>query len=320
MINKKYLKNIIGIVISISILYYLFYTVNIDDVWANIKELPLYLYISLLGIYIINLMLRTYRWSIIIDLSDRVHLSSIFKAIIYGYLFNTLLPAKLGEIAKVEYLSQKYNDSRSFFLGTAVIDRIFDVLIIVLFFGLSVLYSDIVMSILVNSWAPIVFLLLGFLSSIIILININKFKRYIIYMPYVIKNKLEVYIDNIEDSSRVLSSLKKLFILVILSVFIWMLSCLSCFLILYSMGIQLPFYVYFFVVSAGVFGMIIPSTSANLGVYHGVATASLMLFMVTREDALSYAIIAHAFDTIPNLTFGLLIYYTKFTVKDFNNV
>lgn len=317
--NNKYFKNVVGIIISLSILYYLFFSVDIKVIWENIKELPLYLYISLFGIYIVNLTLRTFRWSLIIDHSDKVRLQSIFKAIIYGYLLNTLLPAKLGEIAKVEYLSQKYNASRSFFLGTAVIDRIFDVLIIVLFFGLSILYSEIVMSILMNSWVPVALLLFGFICSILLIINIKKIDKYLFYLPKKLKLKLEIYIDKIDESSKILTSYRKLSIIITLSVIIWMLSCLSCFLILYAMGIQLPFYVYFFVVSAGVFGMIIPSTSANIGVYHGVATASLMLFMVSREDALSYAIIAHAFDTIPNITFGLILFYTKFKIKDLIN-
>jgi uncharacterized membrane protein YbhN (UPF0104 family) len=89
--------------------------------------------------------------------------------------------------------------------------------------------------------------------------------------------------------------------MVVVSIIIWSITLVMFFIIMKDLSISIPFYAYFFIVSAGTFGMIIPSTSANVGVYHAVAMGSLMLFMVPKEQALSFAIIAHAFDFFPNI-------------------
>lgn len=41
-------------------------------------------------------------------------------------MLNQLLPAKMGEIGRTEYLTRKSKNSRSFLLGTILVERIFD--------------------------------------------------------------------------------------------------------------------------------------------------------------------------------------------------
>jgi uncharacterized membrane protein YbhN (UPF0104 family) len=89
---------------------------------------------------------------------------------------------------------------------------------------------------------------------------------------------------------------------------IWMLTLFTSFLILQGLNLYLPFYGYFFVVAVGVLGLVIPSTSGGIGVFHAMATAALVLLGVAPEKALAYAIIAHAFDFIPNVFIGLVIF------------
>jgi len=91
------------------------------------------------------------------------------------------------------------------------------------------------------------------------------------------------------------------------SLLIWALTLLSSFLILWGLDIYLQFFGYFFLVAAGVLGLIIPSTSGSIGVFHAVATGALVLLGVESEKALAYAIIAHAFDFFHNVIIGLVV-------------
>jgi uncharacterized membrane protein YbhN (UPF0104 family) len=70
----------------------------------------------------------------------------------------------------------------------------------------------------------------------------------------------------------------------------------------------LPFYAYFFIIAAGILGMIIPSTSGGIGVHHAIATGSLLTFGVEPTKALSFSIIAHAFDFFPSVILGGLFF------------
>jgi uncharacterized membrane protein YbhN (UPF0104 family) len=95
--------------------------------------------------------------------------------------------------------------------------------------------------------------------------------------------------------------------MIALTLLVWFGILISCSLILFGVGITLPFYAYIFIVSVGALGMVIPSSPANVGVYHAVAMGAVMLFMVDKETALTYAIISHAADLIPNVMFGLFV-------------
>lgn len=310
--NNNKIKILIGLLISIVFIYFIFLNVDLSEIWQNLRSLSWYLYLVLLVIYLINLMLRTLRWQIVIQQAHKVKFKHIFKALVYGYMLNQLLPIKVGEVARAEYLTQKNHINRSFMLGSVAVERVFDMLVIVFFFGISVLFSDTVMSRLESNWMPVFILLVGFILIIILFLNLEILKNISKYLPNKLRKITDSVIDNLNKSFKIFYSLKNVFKISVVTIVVWILTCLSCFLIINELGIQIPFYAYFFIVSAGTFGMIIPSTSGNIGVYHGVAMASLMLFMVSKEQALSYAIIAHAFDFLPNVILGTVLYFSNF--------
>lgn len=308
--NKK--KILIGLLVSILFIYFIIKNVDLSIIWINIQGLSWYLYVVILVIYLVNLVLRTFRWQIVIQPISEVKFVDIFKALVYGYMLNQILPVKVGEVARAEYLTRKNKVSRSSMLGTVAVERVFDMLVVLLFFGISVLFSETVMNRMESSWLPVSLLIVGFILIIIIFLNLNFFKYFTTHLPIKLNKFIDGVIDNLSYSFKIFYSIKNVFKISIITLLVWLLTCLSCYLIVNELGIQIPYYAYFFIVSAGTFGMIIPSTSGNIGVYHGVAMAALMLFMVSKEEALSYAIISHAFDFIPNIVLGTILYFSNF--------
>jgi len=301
-------KILLGILFSLLTILFIIYYVDLREVWKNLQKISWYIIILVLAVYLINMLLRAVRWHIIIKQEFDIQLKLVFKAMIYGYALNQLLPLKMGEIGRAEYLTRKNKESRSFLLGTIAVERIFDVLIISIFLGFSILFSETLMNNFKSNIISVILLLITFTGAVIIFFNLNILKKITRYLPSKFELFVNHVIDNIVQALSIFNSFWKVLNVFLVSLIIWSLTCFSFFLILTDIGITIPFYAYFFIVSAGTFGMIIPSTIANVGVYHVVAMGALMIFMVPRAQALTFAIIAHALDFFPSIIIAGIIF------------
>jgi glycosyltransferase 2 family protein len=321
-LDKQKIKIVIGILFSIAAIIIIVLLVDMREVWENLKKLSLPVVATVLSLYMINMLLRTLRWKLIIAQKTDIKFNLVFKALIYGYTLNQLLPLKMGEIGRAEYLTRQSGESRSFLLGTIVVERIMDMFIILMFFGFSVLFSETVLNNLTSNLFSVIFFIAAFLGGLFLFFNLGIVKKLTKRLPLKAEKFVDHVIDNLIQSVSLFSSYTKVIIILLLSLLVWGLTCFSFYLIIKDLNISVPFYAYFFIVSAGTMGMIIPATSANIGVYHAVAMGALMIFMVTKTQALAFAIIAHAFDFFPAVLLGtgLFIHGRFDSLKSFQNI
>ncbi len=304
MFRHKWLKICLGILLSAIAIVFIVKSVDLGQVWSNLKRLSLTTVPVLFTVYMAGMLIRSWRWHIIIKQKAPIPFKLVFKALVLGYTLNQLLPAKVGELARVEYLRENSEQGRSFLLGTIVVERIFDLLVILLFFGAAVFFSSTLMNHLRSNLMS--FVLFAGAATLVTLafFNLQRFKMLTKLFPEKIKSFLDKVIDRLVQSVKIFKDGKATLLTMLLTLLIWVLTCFMFVLIAGDLGIEIPPYAYLFLVSAGTFGMVIPSTSANIGVYHAIAMGALMLFMVPKEQALSFAIIAHAFDFFPAIILG----------------
>src|SRR5437764_10273847 len=82
-----------------------------------------------------SILLRVVRWQTLFDPTRRPPIRSLTKATIIGFFFNSILPARAGEIARILALKKYAGTSRAETTATVVVERLFDVssLIVLLF-------------------------------------------------------------------------------------------------------------------------------------------------------------------------------------------
>jgi glycosyltransferase 2 family protein len=301
----KTFRIVIGLIISISLIVYLFYKIDFTSVKQAISNFKTVVFLVLLIVYVAGMFLRTLRWQLLISQQEDLRGLIVFKALTIGYMINNLLPAKVGELARMEYIQRKHSVGRSFLLGTIFIERIIDLLIVLLFFAFSLLFSQTSRAVISNNhW--ILFLMTGILIlSVYFIIKPKAISWFIIGFPVKMKSKFEQILSSFAGALKFIKNRKILFPVSYLSIAIWGLTLLTAYSILWGLNITLPFYGYLFLVAAGVLGLVIPSTAGSIGVYHAIATGALVLLGITPEKALSYAIISHAFDFLPNVFLGI---------------
>jgi len=85
----------------------------------------------------------------------------------------------------------------------------------------------------------------------------------------------------------------------------WGAVFLFTYLVMMAFGLTLPFYAAIMVVIFTAFGKIIPSSPGAIGTYHYLVIIVLTAFGISKELALSYAIVLHAFGFLAEVAAGL---------------
>ena len=245
-LKSNYFKAILGLLLSLVAVYLIIANVDLNEVWVHLRALPLSLIIILILLFTISIFVRANRWKIIINQKHPITIRLVLKALVYGIMLNQLLPVKIGEIARAEYLTQKYSSNRSFFLISIVIERLFDMIIISIFFVLSIFLSNTIQSIINTDLGLIPIAIAIIVFFILFIRNIKILKRLVDIAPKPVKNFLTRLIDNLIQGIDLFSNSKNLISVFFLTLFIWSLTIIKYYLIIDFLNIEIPYYAYFF--------------------------------------------------------------------------
>ena len=121
----------IGVLISLASVYLVLRGVDLRqtaDLLGGAR--PAWLLVAVAGI-VADLVFRALRWQVLIRPICRVPLRRLSAYMLVGYLANNVLPARLGELVRSHYLGDREGISRSATLGTVVVERIVDTVVLV---------------------------------------------------------------------------------------------------------------------------------------------------------------------------------------------
>ena len=133
------MKFLLFLGIGVGLVYLIVRKITPDE-WGNIKQAAItadYKWVGaslIIGVF--SHLLRAMRWRLLIEpLPEGItpRLSNTFFAVIIGYMANYALP-RLGEVSRCGVLSKYEKISFAGLVGTVIVERIIDLLMMVLFF------------------------------------------------------------------------------------------------------------------------------------------------------------------------------------------
>lgn len=89
-----------------------------------------------IGFYAINMVVRIWRWRRLLWNVKILSFGSVASALLVGYAVNNILPARLGELFRANYVRQNHRVPRSAVIGSIVVERLLDGLLAVM--GLAI--------------------------------------------------------------------------------------------------------------------------------------------------------------------------------------
>jgi hypothetical protein len=255
---------------------------------------------------------RTIRWNLLIEpLGHKPRILNTFLAVMIGYLMNLALP-RMGEISKCGVLARYEKIPFTKLVGTVVLERLIDVLMLLLAL-LIVVFTQFgqVLEFLNNNpevkekiekviYSPI---LIGILVFIILFLWFLRHK----ILASAFMRKMMGFVFQFVEGFKSILKMKKKGAFIFHSFSIWFLYYLMTYCVFFSFGFtsHLPALAGLTVFVLGSFGMVAP-VQGGIGAWHFMVIEGLTLYGVNKADGQVYALVAHGSMTILIIILGLI--------------
>jgi uncharacterized protein (TIRG00374 family) len=293
----KRLRLWIGILISVLCLGLALKDVRFADVWEALQGANYVLVIITVLMTAVGLFGRALRWQLLFYPKKDLPFAKVFAVLNIGYLLMNVLPARLGDVARAILLGELTGVSKARALSTIVVERVTDVLVILLFLASVVLFVP------VPEWAARSAMLLGvaFVGLAVVLVAFARQRerglallhRLARLAPFVDRESVWHLVGSLLDGLEILRYWRAAGQLLLGSVLIWLLALIQFHSVILAFDLQVPVAATVFIMCVTALGMTVPSSPGYIGVWEYIIVLGLSIFGVDKSHALSYALVLH---------------------------
>ncbi len=131
----------IGLLVSVALLWYALSDLHWKEIWAALQRANYWWLIPGVAVYFVSVWFRAWRWGFLLRGSKQVSAHRLFPVVIIGYMGNDILPFRLGEVLRAYVLWRKEGINIGTTFTTAILERLFDGLTMVLFVLFGLLFA-----------------------------------------------------------------------------------------------------------------------------------------------------------------------------------
>jgi len=313
--TKNSLKIIFGLLISVGFLFLAFRQLDFQQMKQAFSLANYWLLIPSLIIIFTSHWLRSVRWQFLMNPIGKVPVGNLFSALLIGYAANMVLPAHLGEFLRAYVVGKKRAIPGSSALATIVVERIIDILSIVLILAVTLVIYPFPDWVKKSGYIMFVFAIGLFVFLILMKVYTEATMRFIRTVlkpfPHSIQEKVENLSRSFIGGLKPMKSNFDYIIIFVLSMVIWLCYWAVIYINLYTFNLVAE---YNLGVTTGLvllvittISVVVPSSPGYIGTYHWLCQISLELFHVPRAIGLTYAIVVHAMNFFPIFLVGIVL-------------
>ena len=337
--NRKIgISLLLGTAVSLTTLYFAFRNVPINELLEYLTTINYVWIIPTVAAILFAFGLRAARWRFILASNYPVGFWQAFHPLMIGFMINCVLPGRVGELARPLVLNRKEAVPISTGLATVAVERIFDLIILLLLFlavssvvriapGFNVTFGGYRLNYEVLITVFNSMLKIGFLMVIgLFLVTLGKTRelanRLILSAPELLffastssrdwlKEKVSRpavrIIENIASGMALIKDPKRIIICFIYSLAVWFFTALSYYL--FSIGcpqINLTLSEITAVMVIICFVIALPSVPGYWGLWEAGGVFAMLLFGVSESEAAGYTLANHAVQIVPVVLVGLV--------------
>lgn len=297
----------IGLVVSAVCLWLLLRTVNVERVGDALSRADArWIGVSVLLLFC-AMTLRFWRWQLLFLPTNRVSFYGVSASTLVGYMLNTVLPGRVGELARAALLSRTDGVSTARVLGTILVEKILDVTVLLVLLGVLTAFLPLPAEMTAGGLSAAV--LFGAVAVAFFALSqlrarvVPWMERAIDPLPLLRRIRPSALADLVLGSADALRHPSLLAVHLVLAPLMWLVALAMCYAVMRAFGMELPWTAPALVVAMTNLGMTVPSAPGYVGVYHYIATLTLTsgMFSVDRDVAAAFAVALHA------LSFGLFL-------------
>ncbi len=303
LMKRKNIILILKILTSILILSILLYKLDYNAVIYNLKTLPLIIILLMVVEYCIAVFMNSLAFFVLFkERNKKIKFLDFLKLNWYAFSIGQFSPGRVGEMGITYLLKKRYNFAIGKSFASFLVYRISAVVVLLLFGLIAIpLYFD-----NLNSWIPIIILFLVFIICFILAIHNDKLRffirKYILrkYAPLISGFYIEIK-QIIRKKSLVIKS-------TLISALKFSYGALTVTIILYILGIKVPFLLVLGINSISMLFTFIPISFSGIGIKE---SAAVFLFYYLGYNAATIGAVYIMFTaTYLILNFSIFLYFT----------
>jgi hypothetical protein len=228
-----------------------------------------------------------------------------------GLLFNSILPARAGEAARIVILHQEARTSRVEALGTAVVERLYDVVALLLLLFLTAPFLPEV------TWLHRAAVVAAVLTALIVVIVfvLDRYRVRPIHfalkplerIPRVSAEHVERAAENLVQGLGALHRPRLAIPAFLLTLASWLVLAAAFWFVLIGFDLGLGFDAGMLVLVTTTLALVIPSAPGGLGVFEAGGVVALRAYGIDDSTALSCTVVLHALSILPYAAAGFVV-------------
>ena len=293
---KKFLV-ILGVVFSAVFLWLALKDTNVDEVkhaFAEAKLWPMIpMFATMFGFY----WLKAIRWSKLLSPSHQVSGTQLVPAMMAGAAGNNLLPAHFGELVRVYFAGKKFDIPKTTVLATLVVERLFDIVVVLVIFAIALMAGDYSASIFTGAVILLSAAIVIAIASVLLTIYtdwvIAFVDRRLTFLSAGMREQIATQINNLTTGLMALRQRNLYFEVLLNSLVQWLLmaACLYCALLAFN--IEASPMVGIVILGFTVVGLSLPTSPGFFGTIEYCYVLALGAIGVDASTAISAAIYYH---------------------------
>ncbi len=309
---KTKINVILGLLVGLIFVWLAFRGTDIEGIKSSFKSANYFYLIPIVLLSVVVLMLRSYRWGVILEPLEKIDQRTLFSITAVGFMAISLLPVRMGEFVRPYLISRKSSIRIGSALATIVVERIFDMLTLMMVLLLILMMVELPEWIF-RSACSILLIIIPLLFILIFMAvkrdaSVKGVDRIIRVLPEALSSRLMRLFHSFLDGLQILPDLKKTFYLAFLSILIWSLVAFATYILFSSFesmsGLSMAAAYTVLIITA--LGVTLPTAPGFVGNYHYSCVLALTLFGITKNDALTFAILLHFIQVMVTILLGLI--------------
>ncbi len=300
---RRVALGVVGLGVSALFLWLALRKVPLAAAWNRIATVSLGILALSLVTKLVGFGMMTGRTRTLLKPVAPLGVGPVFRSVLLGFAANNVLPARLGDVVRVDYLGRRSGAGFGPCLAVVAFERVVDTFCLVLLLACALpvllgrVHPGVGLALLVAG------ALLAMAAAVIVSHHPDAFvrlgRRVAGVLGRAFADRVEPLLARFATGLAAVSSTRSVLAVMAFSLGYWGSSLGSVALWILAFGLQLPWYAPLVVLLFISLGTLLPASPSFVGTYEYFAAAGLKLLGVGATAATSFALVGHVVAVVP---------------------
>ena len=317
---KSHLRAIIIAALTLGLLALFFRHADFGSVWAAMREADRGLLLLALATTVPLYIVRAWRWQYFLAPIGPTRFSVALATTIIGFAATSVLPARAGEVLRPYLLARREGLSATAAFATIVVERLMDLITVLLLFAAFVLVFDPGMALVddrvyravkLGGLAAAAASLVALVFMIVIAGHPERVSRVPAFFDRVLPSRFAGVLTRLTrtfaEGLAVMRRPRDLAVALALSFPIWLTIAAESWLVVRAFDLTMPFTGSFLLTALLVVGVAVPTPGAVGGFHEAFRIGMTTFYGAPNDSAVGAAIVLHAVSFVPVTIVGIAL-------------